>query len=288
MKFSLSQSVARFSLALGLLAAMALPALAQKANQTLGYGNGKVLTFTYKQNFDCIDQPGSDLNFNGIPAESDPGEMQIPICQVGTQPAINPPGQNGNPLATTEPIYVLVPMFSADNDQNPNDAISCTNVVPGTICGSTLGSTLISIFGALPEAFKASPEVYTQCPEPGSAPGTCTMHASRLDLGPALVSLGLVKGPVQNIFVPTPNHSHVLIAQDVNLPAIWWQVIPILVLHQSDWPAKDGSGGLTSFAAIEQAVKAGNAIEAPSNFFLFFSSYVRDGATADHAHMHMN
>ncbi len=69
--------------------------------------------------------PSADLDFNGVPAAKDPGELQIPICQVGTQPTINPPGKIGNPAVTTEPVYVLVPMFSADNDQNPNDAISC-------------------------------------------------------------------------------------------------------------------------------------------------------------------
>ncbi len=273
-----------------LVAAVSLISLAasaqnKKPNTTLGYGDGQVLNFTYTQNFDCVDQPTSDLNFNGIPAALDPNEMQIPICQVGTQPTINPPGMKGNPAVTTEPLYVLVPMFSTDNDQNPNDAISCNNVVPGTTCGSTLGSTLISLFGALPEAFKATPNVYTQCPEPGSAPGTCTMHASRLDLGPALVALGLLKPPVQNVFVPTPNHSHVVINPDINLPAIWWQVIPVLVLDQSLWPPKDGSSGLTSYAAIQSAIKAGTAIQAPSNFFLFFSSYAKSGTT-DHVHMH--
>jgi hypothetical protein len=277
MKLSIARPLLFLAVVISLTASIALTASAQskKPNTTLGYGDGQVLNFTYTQNFDCIDQPNSDLNFNGIIAANDPGEMQIPICQVGTQPTINPPGMKGNPAVTTEPLYVLVPMFSTDNDQNPNDAISCTNVVPGTTCGSTLGSTLISLFGALPEAFKATPKVYTQCPEPGSAPGTCTMHTSRLDLGPALVALGLVKGPVQNIFVPTPNHSHVVINQDINVPAIWWQVIPVLVLDQSMWPAKDGSSGLTSYAAIQSAVKAGTAIQAPSNFFLFFSSYAQ-------------
>jgi hypothetical protein len=191
----------------------------------------------------------------------------------------------GNPAVTTEPIFVLVPMFSTDNDQNPNDAISCTNVVAGTTCGSALGSTLISLFGALPEAFKATPNVYTQCPEQGSAPGTCTMHASRLDLGPVLVALGYVQPPVTNIFVPTPNHSHVLINADINLKPIWWQVIPVLVLNQSDWPAQDGSSGLTSLAAIQAALKAGTAVEAPSNFFLFFSSYVNSHDKSHHYHM---
>jgi hypothetical protein len=277
-------SIYRPLLLLAVVAAIAAAASAQsKPNQTLGYGEGKLLTFTYTQNFDCIDQPGSDLNFNGILAENDPAEMQTPICQVGTQPTINPPGMKGNPAVTTEPIFVLVPMFSTDNDQNPNDAISCTNVVAGTTCGSALGSTLISLFGALPEAFKATPSVYTQCPEPGSAPGTCTMHASRLDLGPVLVALGYVQPPVTNIFVPTPNHSHVVINADINVKPIWWQVIPVLVLNQSDWPAQDGSSGLTSLAAIQAALKAGTAVEAPSNFFLFFSSYVN--SHSGHHHM---
>jgi hypothetical protein len=256
------------------------------ANTTEGYGDFQLLTFTYTQNFDCVDQPNSDLNFNGIIAAKDPGEMQIPICQVGTYPTINPPGQIGGPGVTTEPIYVLVPMFSTDNDQNPNDAISCTNVVPETTCGPTLGSTLISLFGALPEAFKATPAIYTQCPEPGSAPGTCTMHASRLDLGPVLVQLGLVPPPVHNIFVPTPNHSHVVLAIDINLPAIWWQVVPVLVLDQSLWPNQEGSSGLTSVTAIESALKAGMAIQAPSNFFLFFSSQVQSGSSG-HENMSM-
>ncbi len=256
-----------------------------QTNSTQGYGAGQVLKFLYTQNFDCIDQPKSDLNFNGVPAATDPGEMQIPICQVGTQPSINPPGELGNPKFTTEPIYVLVPMFSTDNDQNPNDAISCDNVVPGTTCGTALGQTLISLFGALPEAFKASPKVFTQCPEPGSAPGTCTMHASRLDLAPVLSELGIIQGPpTANIFVPTPNHSHVLINQDINIKAIWWQVVPVLVLNAADWPAKDGSSGITSLQALKASINAGHAVEAPSNFFLYFSSKVFGGGHEQHMH----
>ena len=118
-------------------------------------------------------------------------------------------------------------------------------------CGPTLGSTLISLFGALPEAFKAKPKRFTQCPDAGTSPGTCTMHTSRLDLGPALVALGYLKPPVANTFVPSPNHSHVLINQDLNFPAVWWQVIPVLVLQESDWPNKQGTTGLTSFSAIQ-------------------------------------
>jgi hypothetical protein len=261
-----------------LLATVGSVAASAQSNSTLGYGAGQILRFVYTENFDCIDQPKSDLNFNGIPAAKDPGEMQIPICQVGTQPTINPPGVSGNPKYTTEPIYVLVPMFSTDNDQNPNDAISCDNVVPSTICGPTLGQTLISLFGALPEAFKATPKVYTQCPEPGSAPGTCTMHASRLDLAPVLSELGIIQGPpTANIFVPTPNHSHVLIDQDIKIKPIWWQVVPVLVLDGSDWPTKNGSSGITSLKALNASIAAGHSVQAPSNFFLFFGSQIAGG-----------
>jgi hypothetical protein len=110
------------------------------------------------------------------------------------------------------------------------------------------------------------------------------MHAQRLDLGPALVALGYLPPPVANVFVPSPNHSHVLANSDINLAAEWWQVIPVLVLHQSDWPSKDGTSGITTEAAINSAIKAGTAVEAPSNFFLFFASRTQGGTSA-HNHM---
>src|SRR5215467_14531560 len=76
-------------------------------NQTEGFGAGKRLIFTYTQSFDCVDQTKSDLDFNRRKAETDPGEMQIPICQAGTDPTINPPGQVGKATMTTDPLYVL-------------------------------------------------------------------------------------------------------------------------------------------------------------------------------------
>jgi hypothetical protein len=272
-----------------LLAAVALIAVSASAqtlrsNQTLGFGDNQLLTFTYTQSFACIDQPNDDLNFNGIKAAKDPAEQQTPICQLGINPSINPNGQPGNPLITSEPIYVLVPLFSVDNDQNPADAISCDNVVSGTLCGSALGSELITLFGAVPEAYKAKPLVYTQCPEPGSAPGTCTMHASRLDLAPVLAALGYTGPPTANIFLPTANHSHILINADINFPAVWWQVIPVLVTQQSYWPTADGKSGITSYDDLLAAKKAGVAIVAPSNFFLFFSS--NTGSHSAHSHSH--
>jgi hypothetical protein len=202
--------------------------------------------------------------------------VQSPICQAGTDPTINPPGKTGNATKTTDPLFVLIPMFSVDNDQNPKDAISCKDVVPGTICGEALGNALIQFFGAVPEGFKAKPMVYSQCPDPGLPPGTCTMHASQVDLAPVLAALGLISNPpTSNVFVPTPNHSHVLADNAINQSAEWWQVEPVLVLSQNDWPPQNGSSGITSFAALKAAEKAGDAIEVPSNFFLFFSSVVK-------------
>jgi hypothetical protein len=254
-------------------------ALALHPNQTAGYGEGKVLTFTYTQNFDCVEQPSDDLNFNGIVAARDPGETQTPICQAGDAPKINPPGARGYGIKTTDPIYVLVPMFSVNNDQNANDAISCTGVVAGTLCGPALGTELIQLFGAVPEAFKATPLVYTQCPDNGSRPGTCTMHASQVDLAPVLAKLGYIANPpTANVFVPTPNHSHVIPMTTVMIAPEWWQVRPVLVLHQSDWPAQDASSGITSIYMLQAAIKAGRAVEAPSNFFLYFGSQVTGGA----------
>jgi hypothetical protein len=259
-------------------------AQALKPNQTQGFGDDKVLKFNYTQNFDCIDQPTDDLNYNGSKAQSDPGEFQIPLCQIGTNPTINPPGQIGSAEVTTEPVYVLVPLFSSDHDQNPNDAISCSNVVAGTLCGSALGKTLIQLFGSIPEAFKNQPAVFTQCPDPGLPAGTCTMHASRLDLGKLLVALKYLPPPASNVFLPSPNHSHVLLNQDINIKSIWWQVIPVLVLSQREWPPQDASSGITSYAKLQAAEKAGLALQAPSNFFLYFSSYVMSDMTG----MNMN
>jgi hypothetical protein len=212
------------------------------------------------------------LDFNGILAQSDPDEMQTPICQAVTEPTQDPPGGS---LKHTAHLYVFIPMFSADNDQNPNDAMACPNGGrPGELCGPTLGSALISLFGFVPEAWKTHPAVATLCPDPhpNVMPGTCTMHASSVDLSVTLFALGKTGLPTAPVFVPTPNHDHVVDNSRVNTTAIWWEVRPVLILHQSDWPAADGSSGITSSKAMDDAEAAGRAIEVGSNFFLFFSS----------------
>lgn len=251
---------------------IAISARAQLAdNQTQGFGNNRLVTFTYLQNFDCVDQPTMDLDFNGILAQSDPNEMQTPICQPVTEPTQDPSAAN---IKHTAHLYVFVPMFSIDNDQNPNDAMPCPNGGrPGELCGATLGATLIQLFGFVPEAWKAHPLVATQCPDPSNpVPGTCTMHASSVDLSVTLNALGKTGPPKAPVFVPTPNHDHVVDNSRVNTTPIWWEVRPVLILDASDWPAADGSSGITSSKAMDDAEAAGRAIEVGSNFFLFFKS----------------
>jgi len=124
----------------------------QAANQTQGFGNGRLVLFTYLQNFDCVDQPKMDLDFNGKPAASDPHEMQMPICQAITEPTADPSGGN---VKQTAHLYVFVPMFSVDNDQNPADAMACPDGGrPTELCGVALGNALIKFFGFVPEAWK--------------------------------------------------------------------------------------------------------------------------------------
>jgi len=255
-------------------AGMALPGAnvwAQLApNQTNGFGNSRVITFTYLQNFDCVDQPTLDLDFNGVAAQSDPNEMQTPICQAVTEPTQDP---TGGDLKHTAHLYVLVPMFGTD--KNPADAMPCPNGGrTGELCGVALGNALLKLFGHIPEAWSAKPSVATQCPDPNHpVPGTCTMHASSVDLSVLLAGMpGIPNPPKGPIFVPTPNHDHVVDNSRVNTGAIWWEVRPVLIMDARDWPAADGSSGITSSRAMDAAEAAGSAVEVGSNFFLFFKS----------------
>ena len=270
-----------------LVAASASAQLA--SNQTNGFGNGRLVTFTYLQNFDCVDQPTMDLDFNGKLAQSDPNEMQTPICQAVTEPTEDP---TGGDLKHTAHLYVLIPMFSVDHDTNPNDAMPCPNGGrPTELCGPALGSALISLFGAVPEAWKTrvNPAITTQCPDPNNpVAGTCTMHASSVDLSETLFALGKTGPPTAPVFVPTPNHSHVVDNSRVNSGPIWWEVRPVLILFESDWPTADGSRGITSSRAMDEAEAAGRAIEVGSNFFLFFSSELSSRVAASRAKLGPN
>src|SRR5689334_13590370 len=84
---------ARICLTLGfcLFGIVTSQALAQLApNQTNGFGNGRMVKFTYLQNYDCVTEPAMDLDFNKKLAQSDPNELQTPICQAVTEPTTDP------------------------------------------------------------------------------------------------------------------------------------------------------------------------------------------------------
>jgi hypothetical protein len=266
--------------ALMLTFAAAGPGIAQTlptpdANQTLGFGNGKNVLLTYTENFDCVDEPAEDLNFNSILAQSDPTEMNIPICQPGNAPDFDPTGAK---VATTDKLYVLIPFFSVNPDTTPGDALPCpATPIPGEVCGPALGTFLVGAFGSIPESFRTTPEVEVQCPNPSDPPGSCTMHGDTVDLSEVLAALnvnGVPNPPTGNIFVPLPNHSHLIFQDQSQKKSQWWQVLPVLVENQSDWPPNDGSSGITTVKALNAAIAAKDAEEVPSNFFLFFGSQI--------------
>jgi hypothetical protein len=228
---------------------------ALKPNQTLGFGDNTRLLFTYPEQFDCVVQPGDDRNYNGKPAELDPAEFYTPECQVGAPSTLAPSGMTSK---KTDPIYVLVPFFETDKK---TPAFS-----------KKLGVALKKLFGFVPDAFKPNPGVPVQCPAPQDQPATCTMHPLQTDLGPLLTQLGLLPQNT-NLYVPLVNHDHLLKNDSLNLPAIWWQVIVVLVEDPSAWPNANGTSGITSISKLLAAQKAKRAsADVPSNFFLYFSS----------------
>ncbi len=109
-------------------------------------------------------------------------------------------------------------------------------------------------------------------------PGTCTTHASSVDLSVTLFALGKTGPPTMPVFVPTSNHDHVVDSSRVNTTPIWWEVRPVLIMDQNDWPAADGNSGITSSKAMDDAEAAGRAIEVGSNFFLFTSQLSAHGS----------
>jgi hypothetical protein len=263
MKTLLSSTTTVFT-ALLIAGGMVQPAHAQlKVNQTEGYGASQLLRFTYTQQFDCVVEPNDDRNYNGKIAATDPLEFSLrPECQVGAPSTIDPTGIKAT---VTDKLYVIVPFFETDPSQPAFNA--------------KLGTTLKGLLGFVPDAFKIRPGVAVQCPEPGppdtelkGRPGTCTMHPTQIDLGPALTALGLIPANT-NLYVPLVNHSHVLPNSTVNERAEWWQVIVVLVSDRSAWPDAAGSSGISSLAKLRAAQANHQALpDVATNFFLFFSS----------------
>jgi len=237
----------------------ATPQTTLAPNQTAGFGDREVLTLTYQQNFACVTEPRDDRDHNNIKAESDALETEVPICQIGATSNITP---TGAPIRKARPLYTIAPFFSLSGTQNPNDAFS-----------PDLGNTLIGLFGIVPEAFKKKPLVPVQCPTPGGLPGTCTMHAPTVDVFPTLAAQGKIPpSPAFNIFIPSPNHDHIIDDDVTNAIPRWWQIISVSIFDPADWPSLDGRTGIVSVEQLKAAEAAGRAVETPTNVFLFFSS----------------
>lgn len=236
-----------------------------KIDQTQGFGADQLLTFTYQQQFDCVDEPFRDRNYDGVVAAEDPAEFYSPpACQIGAPSTLSP---SGNLASATDKLFVLVPFF----ETNPDEPAFTPE----------LGIQMRKLFGFVPDAFKIEPGVAVQCPEPGppitpfkGGPGTCTMHPLQQDIGPVLSALHLIP-PKTILNVPLVNHSHLLDNSQIVQTAEWWQVIVALVKDPSVWPDRSGKTGITSVAKLRAAQKKGLVSpDVPSNFFLFFSSQV--------------
>jgi hypothetical protein len=258
------------------LALAADPQRPIEVNQTDGFGNARLVAFTYFQNFDCVHGPFDNFDNNtdaqGNPQVAaidpdqfqtgNPGPGQTSGCVVGVQPGLDPAGK---PINETEKLFVIVPFFDKG----------------GEAATPELTAALRQLFGFVPEAFNPTPQVAVQCPEPGlpltrhqGAFGTCTMHPRQVDLGPVLTALG--KNPDKHpVNVPLPNHSHII--RGANFGAVWWQIVVVLVNDANFWPDVNGltpSGQmLDSVEALRAIQVAGKAsADVPSNFFLFFDS----------------
>lgn len=241
-----------------------------KHNETLGYGADKLLVFNYKQQFDCVVGPFSDLNSIGKPADEAPSQFASPECAVGFTSQLAPSGKS---LAQTDPLYILVPFFET-NKNTPAFT-------------PALGKALKKLFGFVPDAFKPDPGVAVQCPAPHDKPGTCTMHPLQTNLGPLVASLGLVPNGT-NLYVPLVNHSHLLNNNTINQSSEWWKLVVVLVEDPKAWPNAQGTTGITSLAKLRAAQTAKQAsADVPSNFFLFFSSYTTHAAKNQMPGMHM-
>jgi hypothetical protein len=243
------------------------------AGFTEGFGNEKVLSFRYDQQFFCTDDRGDDLDGpghegDGLRSERDPDEFQHPAmgppgspCIVGetdsgSLPKIDP---TGRPAEQAEKVWAILPFF--DSTEDPD-------------------ATLEVVEAPVP----TEPAADLQCPEPGQpftehkgTFGTCTMHPSNLHVEPSLAELPF-PNPAGDI--PLPNHSHIIDGDNFN--PIWWLTIAVRVTDERIWPDVNGGcpasprGGepcLTSLASLRDAQAKGQAgPDVPSNVWLFFDS----------------
>ncbi len=93
----------------------------------------------------------------------------------------------------------------------------------------------------------------------------CVDHPGSLDLSALAPALG-VKDPTALYNAKLPGHDHIIATRNSGLPE-WWNVVVVGVPSASAFNAIESG---QSVAAIDQQVKAGNAVLAPSNVYLFF------------------
>jgi len=243
----------------GVSAATASDDFALAPNQTFGFGADQLLRFTYAQEGRCVNRSEGDPRRNLVETPAEAEMDRTPTRRVADESF---PDRAGVVVERSEPLYVLVPMFSLNGDQSPDDAFT-----------PALGQQLIKLLGAVPEAFKTHPLVAVECPNSGDPGRGCTMHMSQIDLHPALVALGKIPHtPQHSIFMPTPNHTHIIDDDAIDTDPIWWQVIAVLVTSPSAWPNAAGTSGITSKAKLLDAEQRGEAVETGTNLFLLFAS----------------
>jgi len=88
-------------------------------NQTNSFGNNRLVTFTYLQNFDCVDQPKLDLDFNGIPI---PMKCRRRFASLSSNPRRIQLAGTSNTRPTSRCSFRC---SRSTMTQNPNDKMPC-------------------------------------------------------------------------------------------------------------------------------------------------------------------
>ena len=127
--------------------------------------------------------------------------------------------------------------------------------------GTSLGNTTHGDTLYIPVPLFADPPP-TQCAA-GTATMICIDHPKTVDLSRIAAALPGSPSPSSVSNVPIPAHNHVIATRN-NANPEWWNVEVVATTSPSTF------AGLTSLSAINAAVAAHSAIEAPTNAYLFF------------------